>query len=841
MSGVAIVGMHRSGTSLVARALAVLGLHLGEEAELVPPNPANPDGYWEHAGFQRLNDAVLTELGGGWERPPELPSRWRDEPRLVPLEREARALLRSLRRATPWGWKDPRTSLTLPLWLLLEPRLRAVVCVRNPLETALSLHRRGMFSFSTSFALWHEYNRRVVAALPPARRLVIDYDALLADPASQLERLATFAGLDRDRLADAAALVDSQRRHHAANLGDLLESGAAPEVVELYLALRREAGAEAPEPGAAALEQPPRRLVDPDGAALQLLRRRVAQLERDAAYLRGRLEAAEERAAESEARELALLRGRAAGEDPILDVLEDVQAQLYELEAQGGDRADADYRRIVRRIRSTVRETVPPDASVLVVSKGDAALLRLYGRQAAHFPAGDDGLPAGWYPTCSLSAVAHLEARRAHGADHLLFPAPSLWWLDHYDGLRRHLEHSYRLLVRDEACALYELRKPPRRELEAPEILGVIEEARARLGREPSVLDWNTGLDLARALPAQHAFSPPRNGARLPYLDGTVDIVVLGPSGRRASAEAERVAAAAVVALRNGKAPRVGWKVAASPTAASVSIVIPCHDGLGHTRACLTALGETLPRGLEVEIVVVDDASSDGTEAWLAAAAGSDPRLRILRNDANLGFLDSANRGAQAAGGDVLVFLNNDTVPLAGWLPPLLELLAARADAGAVGGRLLYPDGRLQEAGAIVFADGSAAKIGYGHADPESGEYTYVREVDYVSGCLLATPRALFAELGGFDARYRPGFYEDTDYCFRLREAGRAVYYQPASTVVHVEGATAGVDPAHGPKRFQARNQETFARRWRRTLRDRPARPPVLDHETLHALLTAGG
>lgn len=110
--------------------------------------------------------------------------------------------------------------------------------------------------------------------------------------------------------------------------------------------------------------------------------------------------------------------------------------------------------------------------------------------------------------------------------------------------------------------------------------------------------------------------------------------------------------------------------------------------------------------------------------------------------------------------------------------------------------------------------------------------YTYVRPVDYCSGALLATRRSLFADLGGFDSRYLPAYYEDTDYCFAVREAGLRVYYQPEATVVHLEGATSGTDPAAGAKRFQRRNRRTFRRRWRAALRERREPPDSYDQRT---------
>src|SRR5260370_25326723 len=140
-----ITGMHRSGTSMVAKLLYLSGLYLGPENELIPATPDNPDGHWENAQFIELNDEILNELGGGWDHPPLLPDGWcRGEAdgqpapqRLLPLKEKAGALVERFQEHEPWGWKDPRASLTLPFWKSLLPWLKGVISLRNPLEASL--------------------------------------------------------------------------------------------------------------------------------------------------------------------------------------------------------------------------------------------------------------------------------------------------------------------------------------------------------------------------------------------------------------------------------------------------------------------------------------------------------------------------------------------------------------------------------------------------------------------------------------------------------------------------------------------------------------------------------
>ena len=178
-----------------------------------------------------------------------------------------------------------------------------------------------------------------------------------------------------------------------------------------------------------------------------------------------------------------------------------------------------------------------------------------------------------------------------------------------------------------------------------------------------------------------------------------------------------------------------------------VSIVIPVYNQAMHTLGCLRALAEH-PPSVACEIIVVDDGSRDETRDWMASVAG----LRYHRRTTNGGFIAACNDGAALARGDYLVFLNNDTFPQPGWLEALLDTFGAWPEAGLVGAQLVYPDGRLQEAGGAVFDDGSAWN--YGRFDsPDDPRYASVRDADYCSGAAIMLPTSLFREVGGFVPR----------------------------------------------------------------------------------------
>lgn len=260
-----------------------------------------------------------------------------------------------------------------------------------------------------------------------------------------------------------------------------------------------------------------------------------------------------------------------------------------------------------------------------------------------------------------------------------------------------------------------------------------------------------------------------------------------------------------------GAMPFAPFPVPADPHPRA-SVVIPVFDQCSHTLVCLRALAAHPPQAA-IEIIVVDDGSSDHTPVWLPQISG----LRYHRRTGNGGFIVACNDGERIAHGEFLVFLNNDTVPQPGWLDALLSTFDEHPRTGLAGSQLLYPDGRLQEAGGVVFADGSTWNYGR-FESPDAPRHAFVREADYCSGAAIAIRRDLFVRLGGFDTRYSPAYFEDADLAFGVRESGFEVIYQPASRVVHLEGATAGTHTGRGAKAYQVRNRSVFFNKWREQL-----------------------
>jgi hypothetical protein len=234
--------MHRSGTSMVSKLLQQAGLNLGDEADLMPPAEENPEGFYEHLEFVRLNDEVLNVAGAGWDCPAAAGFDWEDAA-LDPFRERARRLAAPLQERLPWGWKDPRTSLTLPFWRSALGPLRTVVVVRNPLEVVTSLHRRNAFSTALALTLWQIYAERVLEDTSPDQRLVTHFDSYFLDPDQEIARVLDFLDLDQDRdVQELKAVAIPALRHHRKTVRDLEEHEFPAEVIELYLRLCREAG-----------------------------------------------------------------------------------------------------------------------------------------------------------------------------------------------------------------------------------------------------------------------------------------------------------------------------------------------------------------------------------------------------------------------------------------------------------------------------------------------------------------------------------------------------------------------------------------------------------------------
>lgn len=243
-----------------------------------------------------------------------------------------------------------------------------------------------------------------------------------------------------------------------------------------------------------------------------------------------------------------------------------------------------------------------------------------------------------------------------------------------------------------------------------------------------------------------------------------------------------------------------------------VSIIIPVYNQWNYTYSCLASIVHNT-NDVSYEIIIADDMSTDET----ININNYIENITVVRDGVNRGFLLNCNNAANYAKGKYLFFLNNDTNVQPNWLSSLVELVQSDASIGMVGSKLVYPDGRLQEAGGIIWNDASGWN--YGRLDdPEKAEYNYVKEADYISGAAILVFHDIWKELGGFDERYVPAYFEDTDLAFEVRRLGYKVLLQPKSVIVHFEGVSHGTDTNSGIKSYQVKNKEKFLDKWKTEL-----------------------
>lgn len=243
-----------------------------------------------------------------------------------------------------------------------------------------------------------------------------------------------------------------------------------------------------------------------------------------------------------------------------------------------------------------------------------------------------------------------------------------------------------------------------------------------------------------------------------------------------------------------------------------VSIIIPAYNQFGYTYNCLKSILQNTEK-VKYEVILADDCSTDETRFIEGVVQG----IKIIRNKENLLFLRNCNQAGRYVRGKYILFLNNDTQVQSNWLLPLVRIMEENEEVGLAGSKLLYPDGSVQDAGGIIWCDGTGCNYGRG-TERDDFECNYVREVDYVTGASMIIRTDLWKEIGGFDLRYSPAYCEDSDLAFEVRKRNKKVIYQPMSEVIHFEGISNGKKVNTGVKAYQEINTYKLKEKWKHVL-----------------------
>ncbi len=727
---VCIAGMHRSGTSMITRLLNLSGVFLGDEEQLMPPHPDNPNGYWENTKIVDINRAVLKHLGGGWDfLPPNIPDDWITDPTLSALFDEGKDIIQTFADYTVWGWKDPRNSLLLPFWQKLIPNLKVVIPLRNPLAVARSLQKRNGFSIAAGLNLWLMYNKYVLAYTSD-NRIVTPYEWYFKTPQQELKRVLDFLNiqLSDEEITRICSVVSPELQRNKPEMLQLPNVGVFPEVVSTYQLMMDEAKQRAGK-GDDEVVEPVVSIIIPVFNKVELTRQCLAAL-----YTNTKTDVPFE-----------VIVVDNASTDDTPQYLQAAQAQYPNL-------------RVVTNAENA--------GFARACNQGAQAAIGKY----VLFLNNDTEVQPGWL-TAMLKTINERPDAGVVGSK-LLFP----------DGT---IQHAGVAIVRDMEKDIpvsawhigYQHQDAPafNRVLPLQVVTAACMLVKKSVFEEVGGFDeayWNGYEDV------DFCFKVGQAGYVIYYQPESVVIHYESQSGKERHVR-EDDNLQLLQERWTGKIVADYVRRASGDIRPTTSIIIVTYNSEASIRMCLDSVLENTR--VAAAVVVVDNASTDNTRAILAEYGS---RITTILNDENLGFSAACNQGINATGGDFVVLLNPDTLVTPGWLRQLLAHF--KPGVGAVGPLSDYVAGRqkfqlyLPKDRPAELNLQSLLEILHRHNRGKAVE------TKLLIGFCMVLSRAALNEVGLLDESLFLG-NDDLDISWRLRNAGYKLLVA-TDTFVHHEG-----------------------------------------------------
>ena len=741
-----VMGMHRSGTSMVSRILNLMGCYYSSKDQVILPAEDNPKGFWERKDVMDLNNKILHDHQATWDNPYKL----KDIKINNSLySKDIKNIIYKLEPHRPWFIKDPRFCLTYNCWANeLEHNLNIVV-LRNPLAVSISLFNRDKISYLSGLALWDFYTDRLIKNLDKKKTILCFYDDFLQDPYKASKNLfnslkkAKLKKINKPLKEEVMNFVDKQLNRSKLNSNiHLFDQDVIDFYTDKYNRIKKfNSNFSTISQSFIKTEQQARTITTLN----QSLSTKDEEIHNLSSSLSQRTEETEQQAR-------------------TITTLNQSLSQRTEETEQQARTITTLNQSLSQRTEETEQQARTITTLNQSLSTKDEEIHNLFSSLSQRTEETEQ--------QAKTIDTLDLEIKKVMSSNSYKYTAP-------LRELRRIVTNPIDRLkyyIKRSGTAVVTMLKRSHHHVPISNKVkrGIY---RNLCTRFPSIC----GLDVGKL---------PSTG--LNYLS---KFIIDGPQNIQSLEKMLDT----MHPIRVDEAPLV-------------SVIIPVYGKINFTLSCLSSISENLPLAA-FEVIVVDDCSPDNSVDILSKVKG----IRVQRNENNQGFIHSCNIGAKAARGQYLYFLNNDTVVTTGWLDELLHTFLEFPGTGLVGSKLVYPDGRLQEAGGIIWQDGSAWNFGR-YQDQQLPVYNYAREVDYCSGASIMVPKSLFEELGGFDEHYLPAYCEDADLALKIRDKGYRVIYQPLSTVIHYEGITSGTDTTQGTKAYQVENLKKLFERWRKRL-----------------------